>query len=208
MDTLASPVQAARNFTIPRSSYLPPQARGTDPITPEGTDLAIWKYESPNSSGAEVFYAIAFAGKANKPLWHHWYRNEAQRQRAIDDTIESRLKTLEFKNKRKQDRLDYRHDYKEGDILYASWGYDQTNIDFYQVTKVLSPTMIEIREIEEKLDHAERGVDYMVAVPNRFTGPPMRKKVSPGGSVKLTSFSSASKWDGKPKYQTPWDMGH
>ena len=24
---------------------------------------------------------------------------------------------------------------KEGDIFYASWGYEQTNIDFYRVVK-------------------------------------------------------------------------
>lgn len=33
---------------------------------------------------------------------------------------------------------------KVGDLFYSSWGYDQTNIDFYQVVRVVSENTIEI----------------------------------------------------------------
>ena len=38
--------------------------------------------------------------------------------------------------------------YKLGDVIVNSWGYDQTNIEFYQVVKVMNKT-IEIREISQ-----------------------------------------------------------
>jgi hypothetical protein len=40
------------------------------------------------------------------------------------------------KNLKQQKRKEMVNPYKVGDILYSSWGYDQTNVDFYQVTKV------------------------------------------------------------------------
>ena len=38
-----------------------------------------------------------------------------------------------------------------GSILYASWGYDQTNIDFYEVTKLIGRTTLELRELGQEL---------------------------------------------------------
>ena len=36
-------------------------------------------------------------------------------------------------DRREQRKLTKDHDVKVGDIYYTSWGYDQTNIDFYEV---------------------------------------------------------------------------
>lgn len=41
------------------------------------------------------------------------------------------------------------HDFKIGDIVYNSWGYEQTNIDFYQVVKTTKST-ITIRRIGQQ----------------------------------------------------------
>ena len=30
---------------------------------------------------------------------------------------------------------------KQGDIFVSSWGYDQTNVDFYEVVKVAAKTV-------------------------------------------------------------------
>jgi hypothetical protein len=189
---------------IPRDSYLPPEVRGTAPILPEDTDLAIWKFE--NDRGG--ICAIAFAGKQNKPLWYNSFRSESQRDHKIEETIRGRKQTLDFKEKRQQERREFKHEFNVGDILYASWGYDQTNIDYYQVITILGPSMVAIREIGKDIDHSNGHTDYVVPVPNHFTGPLLRKKVSPGHYVRLNSFSSASKWDGTPKGETGAGYGH
>ena len=36
-----------------------------------------------------------------------------------------------------------------GDIFYSSWGYDQTNVDFYQVVKT-TPKTIALKKIDKK----------------------------------------------------------
>lgn len=99
------------------------------------------------------------------------------------------------------------HGFKVGDILYSSWGYDQTNIDFYEVTAVGSKS-IKIREIEQRVASATPGSDMVVPVPGHFKGSEMLKIVSPRGTVRLTSYSSARPWDGTPKYQTAMGYGH
>ena len=118
---------------------------------------------------------------------------------------------------------------KVGDILYSSWGYDQTNIDFYKVVRV-SESSVWIQQIGKKVVEVT-GWAHQNVVPvdsseyqvrnwdkekddwdnvNAFitkTYPVQRKKIqdkswSGGWYVSLNSFSSASLWDGKPKGQS------
>lgn len=57
---------------------------------------------------------------------------------------------LSYKEQRKQEkqkaRARFQNPYKVGDILHHSWGYDQTNCDFYQVVEV-KPASVVLRKI-------------------------------------------------------------
>jgi len=75
------------------------------------------------------------------------------------------------------------HSLNVGDILRASWGYDQTNIDYFQVTALVGKSMVEVREI----GYATRNEDaYMqgtcTPAPGNFleNAKPLRRKVLPG----------------------------
>jgi hypothetical protein len=198
--------EAIRMPTMDRSFYLPSHLRDTTPEMPEGTDLAIYTWEENGTP-----YGIAFQGKAKKPLWNYSFRGNSQRDQYIEKTIRSRRTTLEEKKKRQQEKKDFQHGLSVGDILYSSWGYDQTNIDFYEVTKLMGK-MVMMRPIAQKTVREERGSDWVVPLPGRFTGAALRKKPQSGYGggvyVKLNSFSSASLWDGKPKRQTAAGWGH
>ena len=39
---------------------------------------------------------------------------------------------------------------EENDILYSSWGYEQTNINFYKVKRLCGKTQVELVKIEKK----------------------------------------------------------
>lgn len=58
---------------------------------------------------------------------------------------------------------------KVGSLFCMSWGYDQTNVNFFQVTR-LSPKGIFVREIAGKAVEGSEGMmcNKMVAVPNSF----------------------------------------
>lgn len=89
---------------------------------------------------------------------------------------------------------------KMGDILYSSWGYDQTNIDFYQVTKVMAKSVM-IAQIKSDMPKGEEGfmTGKVIPVKDAFVGAPMLKKITKSGGCKIASYAWAGPWDGKPK---------
>jgi hypothetical protein len=172
-------------------------------IYPDNTDLEIVTYD--NAEGQ--LSGIAFQGRSKKPLWKFWFRRESDRKRRIDETIDDRKKWMERKEQDKKEKREFSHSLVEGDFLSSSWGYDQTNVDFYQVTRVIGK-MVEIRQVASKVVKSRPPQDYVEPVKNRFTGSKMKKRVGVGDSVKVSSHSHARKWDGKPMYQTSSGWGH
>ena len=96
-----------------------------------------------------------------------------------------------------------------GAIFSRSWGYDQTNVDFYQVTKRIGKTMVEIREIACST-RGETGGPSETVVPhiNRFTGEPRRCRPNDRGRIKINHYDHAYPWDGRPKHRTGAMWGH
>lgn len=193
-------------LVFPRNTYVPKEHRDKPPLTPEGTDLVIWTWEEPMKGFPDIPYGVAFAGKANKPLWNYRFRNVAERQRRIDETIKSRKAVIERKNQELQERRDYQHPYKEGDIFDTSWGYDQTNVSFYQVTEVRGK-MLFLREVAKSVDHETQGADYVVPIKNHFVGGTLKVLPQRSGGVKIEGHHG-SPWDGKPQYETASGYGH
>jgi len=136
------------------------------------------------------------------------------------DMIEKRIKLeKEFSDRRIEnanERKSFKHTLKEGDILSCSWGYDQTNVDFYQVTKVVSGKTVKIRQIAKKSvdvkfgEYREVTSDYVEPVKGSFLerAEEMTKRVSKGNCISISSFEFASPWSGKPMYETATGFGH
>lgn len=116
---------------------------------------------------------------------------------------------------------------KVGTILYASWGYDQTNIDYYKVDQTKGSTMIHIIPIGEK--YVERGGPYGdkvmpdpthirewdVLIDKERGDPPSKGKWCRWDPkykcVRLGHYSgapSAYLWTGGPQHQTDPMFGH
>ena len=101
---------------------------------------------------------------------------------------------------------------KAGDILYDSWGYEQTNVEFYIVTKIVSACKIEIQELgHSEVDGSGCGMSCDVMPdPEKRIGEPIQKIVSQSGyekasghwHVKINDSVSLTAWDGRPKYKS------
>lgn len=57
---------------------------------------------------------------------------------------------------RQRAKSQYQNPYKVGDILHHSWGYDQTNCDFYQVVEVKKASVV-LRKIGTKTVSGSEG---------------------------------------------------
>lgn len=95
---------------------------------------------------------------------------------------------------------------KIGDVYASSWGYDQTNVDFYQITKIVTDKTIEATEIGS--ERIEGHPDRVIPVIDNFIGKPFRKRLTKYLTIKINNYASASLWDGQPKYCTPFGEGH
>lgn len=93
----------------------------------------------------------------------------------------------------------------EGSILCCSWGYDQTNIDFYQVVRLVGKTMCEVVKIESRIETTDGNYDIVVPYPAAKGKETIRRKIkywSEWPSINISSFEYARLWDGSPKSQT------
>jgi hypothetical protein len=94
---------------------------------------------------------------------------------------------------------------KVGDIFYNSWGYDQTNIDWYQVVSITaSGKSVKIRPIAGKIKETGFMSGESTPKKGKFTGPAVTKRIgmSNGEPYLPSKYGWTSLWDGKPKYQS------
>lgn len=116
-----------------------------------------------------------------------------------------------------------------GQILYSSWGYDQTNIDFYQIVRVSEKGSVWVLPMEtlvketvgwEQYEVIPGSVKYEREVREYFGEPndngfrdwrlvkeeikPSRHKWASYGGISLNSYAGAWPWDGKPKHMTKY----
>lgn len=148
-----------------------------------------------------VLYAIAFAGKADKPSWHYRFRNAQGRERCI-------VQHFERVRRHEQSRLDaaakrktFVHNVKAGDIYRTSWGYDQTNVEFFQIVEIKGKYAI-LREIAVASRDDGMGSERCVAQSGAFLEPtykgddrgvPIRRLIQ-DGSIKIDDVRRAWPW--------------
>ncbi len=171
-------------------------------------DLIIVRYTSI-LIGKERPCVKIYKGTGYRPTAFHYFNSEEQREKIIDNHIAYAEKNIARKSERAKQRKGFQHNLKVDDILYSSWGYDQTNIDFYQVTKVLG-RKVELREIAGRLVNGEEGFmsGHKTAIKDEFVGDsqiriPQGLNSSKSLYIKVSECSSAWIWDGQPK-QCSW----
>lgn len=104
--------------------------------------------------------------------------------------------------------------FKVDNILYSSWGYDQTNISFYRVVAVTKASVKITKLTTIVLTPGEKGASDLVVAGARDPkdlGPVKTKRIkSYEGKlyVSISDYESAYLWDGEPKHQTSSFAGH
>jgi hypothetical protein len=95
-----------------------------------------------------------------------------------------------------------------GAILECSWGYEQTNIDFYEVVKVTKASVVLRKIASECVRETGWASAEVVPVPGKYVGKEFRRRFSCDGrgrvSCRIESYSWATTWDGKPAHQTSY----
>lgn len=98
--------------------------------------------------------------------------------------------------------MDTTHSITVGTILVSMWGYDQTNVDWYEVVAVTRAT-VQIRQIRgRRVRDAGFMSEHVEPIPGEYIGEPMRRKplsYIERPAVSINSVANAYLWDGKPQ---------
>lgn len=165
-------------------------------------------------------------GNQSKPIAHYYFRNEEQRERLIKTEKESADKREQYKIEKKANReaakKAFQNPYRIGDIFHHSWGYDQTQCDFYQVVGLTKAT-VTLRPIVAATVEGSEGFmsRSCVALKNHFCKAFSALSEHSGEITEITKkvmaftkqtgeidyyipvpYGSCSKWDGRPQYNS------
>lgn len=155
---------------------------------------------TPSARTGRVVFAV-WRGNAAKPCCYYSASTLERALRsvgiawsAIESSLKSKAERVAAKAAQRAS-LSAANYWTVGDVVFNSWGYDQTNIDFYQVTGVDAKS-IRIRPIARKA--AETSYMAGICQPDRynFTGAEMRKPLRADGGI-VFRHGGSRKWDGK-----------
>ena len=126
---------------LPRESYIPPNSVELE--LPNGVVAYLW------STGQGKPGATIFSGKRAKPNSNYYYRSYEALDNALGLAVESQARVAAYKEEKAAKRKAFVHDCKVGDIYRTSWGYDQTNIEYFEVVEVKGK-FATLRELAQK----------------------------------------------------------
>lgn len=165
-------------------------------------DLIIIAYDSSFSGTLRPCLKI-FRGTASKPIANFYYHTTDQRETAIDSYVNSAESRIARKAENKRAKKSFAPTLKVGDILYTSWGYDQTNVDFFQVIEAKG-YFVKIRQIMSQHVEGTGGFMCCSLMPQKdcfFMGKSaLRRKVCQGNVLRISECETAWLWDGSAKY--------
>ena len=170
-----------------RKNYIPTLATK---IQDKQSSAVVYLYMIDGKPAARGFY-----GRKFKPDFGFYYNSAAEREKDIAQF---------FERTRKQEKnLNKPHNLEIGHVFVSSWGYDQTNVDFYQVVALRGKTTVVLRKIS-KVKHSDNCM-YGTCIPviDEFDGEEFSCRVKEK-SVKIGSSQYAYLWDGKPQNWTAY----
>lgn len=144
--------------------------------------------------------AIAYSGTKEKHDWYYSFEkftdNEAYMNKYIYDYI-SRMR------KNKIQRLApgiNELPFKVGDFIYSSWGYEQTNVDFFEIIEIKSPNTIILREVEQERKETSFMAGNTIPLKGCYISNPLKKRVQWFNKKPMVTIDSqiANLWEGNP----------
>lgn len=131
----------------------------------------------------ERVHVTLYAGKANNPTGNYTFRTQSRAAEWIAAQFDAQQRREAVRAARKAERKAFRHTLKVGDVLRSSWGYDQTNIDFYQVVEVRGADVM-VRELAQQSQETMSMQGECVPHIDNFVGPATRHRVLQNNCIK------------------------
>jgi hypothetical protein len=159
--------------------------------------------------------AIGYVGTLLKPTFYvkNWKSTEnfnGAVNKWLKEIIEIREEKINYKNSIKNKNKNYKASdfYKVDDIIYNSWGFDQTNIEFYKIIEIKNKSII-CRQLKsiivEMYDH---GMAAEIIAADEFYNNELitlKTKIDLNNTTHIIpneKFYSFYKWNGQQLYRS------
>lgn len=158
----------------------------------------LFQFEAYTFGGLDLCLLMVFSGRAKKPVQFKF--TGATSNTDARDKAHAMLRILQAKQQEKVAakqlaESNFVNQINVGDVLVSSWGWEQTNIDYYQVTTRFGKRGVVLREIAKQNTkvNAAHMTGECIPLPSQFIGDEMKRKVLDNGmSVKISRFQMAS----------------
>lgn len=169
--------------------YIPTGARRL--VVKDCDAVVFWKDYERN--GKAAVHLVAYRGKAVRHCGNYTFHSADRASKWIAELRKSAMDhdaaTAAYKAKRT-----VANTLKPGDVLRSSWGYDQTNVDYYQVTRV-SDRCAWVREIGAMSYSTGDMTGQCFPSVGDFIGEEKRYLVQHGNAIRIASYAMATKMD-------------
>lgn len=123
------------------------------------------------------YRAIFYIGKRTKPGWHYSFSSLEAMKKEIHEAISRLMSWEDLKRKRRQSRVQEINKVRVGQLYSYSWGYDQTNVEFYQVIERVGKQFKMCQIARRYVDSTGLSsmASYVSPVRDHFIGEPILK---------------------------------
>ncbi len=181
---------------------------------------AVEKYKEASLTHVHDIHIVTYINHLEQPCVKIWFgRQDRPKHRYYFQSVERRTAHIEKVTKAAEKRVNEKKEEQAkkkgfvpniliGDIYVSSWGYDQTNVDFYQVINKPSPHFAVLAKIaHETVPGSEKNMScYVTPIKDSYSSDnSVRKKVVRYGKsqcVNIDDTRLARLWDGKPEYKS------
>lgn len=137
-------------------------------------------------TGARGHMEVAvWAGKASKPRSYYRVRDDAEAMRIVEKVVDAEKGRAEYKAERaaakKSQMAEMAEKITVGTLIVNSWGYDQTNVDFYEVVARRGASVTLRKIAGEQVEQTGWASAKVRACPGEFIGPEFKKRIGPYG---------------------------
>lgn len=147
--------------------------------------------------GLGMCLLMVFWGKAAKPQMHFKYTGADAwanaHERANDFLTTQRQKKEADKAQKLKNAANHEMALDINDILVCSWGWEQTNVDYYQVTKLVGKKSVAVRAIgKDSKEFSNSMTGTCTPLPSSFRGEAFTCRVIEGRTIKISRSQYAT----------------
>ena len=129
----------------------------------------------PSEAVRDALKALRFRWHSIKKIWYGYATTEE-----ATEAIENALKGVKVTKTTKTDSKPVKTAEKVnkfgvevGDVFYLNWGYDQTNVDFFQVTELVGTSSVMVKHVNPKIVKTETNAPMCADYTYNITKEPM-----------------------------------